>query len=69
MKINLVDENNEIFDSVEIPDNTSVDLSENQGGFLDQRICREFRETISFSPKLLIRTAFYFDRQHELRLF
>ena len=50
MKINLVDENNEILDSIEIPNDTSVGLPENQGGFLNQGICRKFRETISSSP-------------------
>ena len=50
MKINLVDGNNEIFDSIEIPDDTSVDIPESHGGFMNQKICREFRETISSSP-------------------
>lgn len=50
MKINLVDENDETFDSIEIPDAASIDLSENRRGFLDQKVCREFRETINSSP-------------------
>ena len=35
MKIDFVDGNDEIFDSIEIPDDTSMDVPENQGGFLD----------------------------------